>query len=331
MNEAGAAVRLRDVWFTYRPTGVRGRQPPPSLRGVNLDIRPGEVYGILGPNGAGKTTLLKVLTTLLLAERGEVEVLGHRLPGGEEAVRARMGVALGEHERTFHFRLTGRQNLRFFADFLGVPAARAKARIDVVLQEVGLGEAGDKPFLAYSTGMKHRLAVARALLHEPDLLVLDEPTAGLDAKTSAALGELVRRLAREEEATVVYTTHRLEEAGRLCDRIAILRAGRVVAVESPGSLRRLSGGTSVVALRLDRVDDALLADFKAQRGVRAAFQDGPQGARCHVDDVEATLASLLAAAEKHGRRVLGVRTEEPTIEDAFLALTREVEFTVVRP
>lgn len=317
------AFRAEDVTFAYKPGGLRGRDAKDVLRSVSLEVRAGEVYGLLGPNGAGKTTLIKIAATLILPDRGRVEVLGHELPGGEPAVRPRIGLALAEYERTFHFRLTARQNLRFFASFLGLARAEADTRIDRVLGQVGLTDAGDAMYGTYSSGMKHRLAVARALLPAPELLILDEPTAGLDAKTSRELGDLVLRLAREEGATVLYTTHRLEEAGRLCDRIGILRRGELVAQETPAGLRRLAGSTSVLLLRVDRADDALGAALSRVPQVTRAFAEGTQLMRLHVEDVEAALVPVLDAARAAGAHVRGVRTEEPSVEDAFLALTKE--------
>ena len=327
---AEAAVRARDLWFTYKPSGFHAGKAQPSLRGVSLEIRRGEVYGLLGPNGAGKTTLIKLLSTLLLPDKGDLTVFGEPLPGGEEAVRRRLGVGLAEYERTFHFRLTGRQNLRFFAAFLDLPRREVGPRIDETLAQVGLSEAADRMFFEYSSGMKHRLAVARALLPRPDLLILDEPTAGLDAQTSRALGDLVLRLAREEEATVVYTTHRMEEAGRLCDRVGILNRGLLVAEETPAALQRLAGSTLVLRARLDRADQALADACAALPGVKRVFLDGSSALRLHVDEVDATVDAVLGLVRAHGRRVLSFNTGEPSLEDAFLALTREVE-TPVRP
>ena len=319
-----SAFRARGVTFAYKPAGVRGpKAPEPVLRDVSVDVRAGEVYGLLGPNGAGKTTLIKIAATLILPDAGEVEVLGHALPGGEDEVRPRLGLALAEYERTFHFRLTARQNLRFFASFLGLSRAEADARIGRVVEQVGLSHAADAMYGTYSSGMKHRLAVARSLLPEPDLLIMDEPTAGLDAQTSRQLGDLILRLAREEGATVIYTTHRLEEAGRLCDRIGILRRGRLVAEETPAGLRRLAGSTSVLLLRVDKAHDALAQAMLKVPGVRRAFAEGTQLLRLHVDDVEAALVPALDAARAAGARIAGVKTEEPSVEDAFLALTRE--------
>lgn len=317
------AIRTRDVRFTYKPSGLASRRAVEALRGVSFEVRPGEVYGLLGPNGAGKTTLIKTVATLILPDSGEVEVLGERLPGGEARIRPRLGIALAEYERTFHLRLNGEQNLAFFASFLDIPRREVRARVAETLEQVGLAEAGRKMVIEYSSGMKHRLAVARALLPRPDLLILDEPTAGLDVQSSRALGDLILKLAREEGASVLYTTHRLEEAGRLCDRIGIMRRGELVAEETPAALRRLAGGTTVLEVTLDRVDEALAAACAVLPHARSAFAEGSSTLRVHVDSVEPMLAPLLELLGKEGRRVRGVRTHEPTVEDAYLALTKE--------
>ena len=308
------AVVASGVSFTY------ARSPRPALDGVSFEVEEGEVFGVLGPNGAGKTTLMKLLATVLTPATGRLEALGHPLPGGEEGVRARMGVAFAETERAFAFRLTGRQNLDYFCAFYGIPRRERRARIDAVLATVGLGERADDVFMAYSTGMKHRLGLARALLPDPDLLVLDEPTAGLDQQTARELGATLRRLAAEG-ATILYTTHRLEEAGALCDRVLVLAQGKVAALAAPRDLARLAEEVSAVEVEADGVLPADLGDVRALPGVVTVTPLGRARLRAQTTDVDATAEALVAWLHKRGLKVAAITSSSASLADAFVAIT----------
>ncbi len=210
---------------------------PPAVDGVDLCVTTGELFCLLGPNGAGKTTLIKMLSTLIEPTRGSARVNGYDLRQ-ELAIKATCGLVTSD-ERSFYWRLTGRQNLEFFARLQGLDRGEARDRSQVVLERVDLLEAADKRFLIYSTGMRQRLSIARALLNKPRLLTLDEPTKGLDPIASASLQRLIRQeLVDGEGITVLLTTHDLHEAEALCDRIAIMHLGRIRAVGTPQELRR---------------------------------------------------------------------------------------------
>ena len=227
-------LRLRSL----RP--LRRQSPVCALQEVTLTARRGEILGLLGTNGAGKTTLLKILATVVLPTAGRALVGGQDVCRQANRVRALIGLIAGE-ERSFYWRLTGRQNLEFFAAFQGLDARAAAVRIERLRDELGL-EALDRRFGPYSTGMKHRLAIARSLLHEPQLLLLDEPTRSLDPLAAAHLRRLIRdRLVVAQGRTAVLATHNLQEAEELCDRIAILHRGRLVGCGTMEELRRQSG------------------------------------------------------------------------------------------
>jgi len=225
-------LQLR-LW-SLRP--VRRQPPVCALREIDLTVRPGEILGLLGTNGAGKTTLLKILATPILPTAGRVTVDGHDVTRDASSVKAMIGLVAGD-ERSFYWRLTGRQNLEFFAAFQGLSRDAARGRIGELAERLGL-EALDRRFGVYSTGMRHRLAIARALLHHPRILLFDEPTRSLDPLAAGALRRLIREtLVRELGCTVVLATHNLEEAEELAGRIAVLHQGRLLGCGTVGELR----------------------------------------------------------------------------------------------
>ncbi len=213
---------------------------PPAVNQVSLAIPEGEIFGLLGPNGAGKTTLVKMLSTLITPTSGSALVNGYRL-SQERHIKASLGLVTSD-ERSFYWRLSGLENLKFFAALHGMPKANVPERVDEVLALVGLTEKARQPFRTYSTGMRQRLSIARALLHQPKILFLDEPTKGLDPSVTRQLHALIReKLTQQEGITVFLTTHRLDEAETLCDRIAVMNKGKILACGTLGELREEFG------------------------------------------------------------------------------------------
>lgn len=217
------------------------RQPDRRVRfravdGIDLTVETGEIFGVLGPNGAGKTTTMKMLATLLEPTSGEARVLGIDVRERPAEVRARMGAMLSG-ERSLYWKLTARENLEYFTALYHVPPRETAARISAVLESVRLADRADDYVERFSTGMRQRLALARALLPDPPLLLLDEPTVGLDPQAARDLRERVRDL-RAQGRTVLLTTHYMEEADQLCDRVAIIDHGRIVALDTPAALKR---------------------------------------------------------------------------------------------
>ncbi|GIK58528.1 MAG: ABC transporter ATP-binding protein [Chloroflexi bacterium] len=210
--------------------------PVTAVQDITLTVPTGELFGLLGPNGAGKTTLVKMLCTLLRPTGGTAVVAGHDLneAGG---IRAAVGLVVSD-ERSFYWRLTARQNLDFFAALYGLHGAAARQRVQMVLAEVQLEEVAERRFSSFSSGMRQRLAIARALLHQPRLLFLDEPSRSLDPTATQKLHDLILRLRQEQGMTIFLITHDLAEAEKLCDRVALLHQGRIQAIGQPAALRR---------------------------------------------------------------------------------------------
>lgn len=226
-------IQTWNLGKTFRPPtwplslGARRlMRPVRALHGVNLEVGQGEIFGLLGPNGAGKTTLLKVLATLLLPSEGRAEVNGTDVVREEAAVRRVVGLATGD-ERGFYWRLTGRENLEFFAGLQGLSPRAARRRADAVLELVDLLSYAPEVVARYSTGMRQRLSIARALLGNPSVLFLDEPTRSLDPLAAERVQALIQRLAQEQGKTVLLATHHLAEAAAICQRVAILVGGMV--------------------------------------------------------------------------------------------------------
>ncbi|MEW6601521.1 MAG: ABC transporter ATP-binding protein [Nitrospirota bacterium] len=198
-----------------------------ALRDINIQVEEGDIFGLLGPNGAGKTTLIKILCTLVLPSSGSACVKGHDVTRDEKSVRKLIGYVISE-ERSFYWRLTGRQNLKFFAKLNNIPNGESERRIGRLLDFLELADDADRMFKDYSTGMRQKLAIARGLLTDPAILLMDEPTNGLDPVTAQNLKTLIsEKLAGEEGKTVLFATHNLRDAEELCSRIAIIRGGEV--------------------------------------------------------------------------------------------------------
>jgi ABC-2 type transport system ATP-binding protein len=293
-----------------------------ALSMVNLEVKPGELFGLLGPNGAGKTTLTKILATLLLPTSGEARVLGLDVTRDATAIRQRIGLVLGG-ERGLYNRVSARENLRYFGELYGVAPDIREKRIDSVLAQFDLTEAADRRVEEFSRGMKQKLHLARGLLHEPELLFLDEPTIGLDPKSARDLRKRIRALSAEG-VTIFLTTHYMFEAEELCQRIAVLSRGRIVAQDTVAGLRRLVGGDRTIEAETYGFEDAEVTRLEHLPGVsKVVIEDfGPrERATLRVrtgsvspDDVTATLP---------GHSELVVRERRTTLEDVYLDLVEE--------
>ncbi|MGH3671382.1 MAG: ABC transporter ATP-binding protein, partial [Pseudonocardiaceae bacterium] len=255
------AIRIRGLVKRY--TEVE------AVRGIDLDVAPGETFGFLGPNGAGKSTTIKILCTLVTATSGTAQVAGWDVATERDAVRRHIGLVF--QEPTLDTYLTGEQNLRFHGELYGVDRSGAAARREEVLRMVGLWERRSDTVQTYSGGMRRRLEIARGLLHSPRVLFLDEPTIGLDPQTRASIWEYLRNLHGSEEITVFVTTHYMDEAEH-CDRIAIINEGRIVALDTPDRLKAAIGKDRVQISTED--DPAAIQALHERFELDAAVLDG---------------------------------------------------------
>jgi ABC-2 type transport system ATP-binding protein len=230
------AIAVEELTRRFHARRADQRAEVVALDHVTLTVGTGEVFGLLGPNGAGKTTLLRIVSTLLEPSGGRARVLGYDVVRDPEPVRRRIGVVLGG-ERSVYWRLTARENLLYAAALHDLPRVLARERAAQLLAMIGLEERADDLVERYSTGMRQRLALARALMHNPALLILDEPTAGLDPQGSASMRTMLEALGRDRGRTIVLATHNLSEAERVCSAVAIIDRGRVLAGGAPAALR----------------------------------------------------------------------------------------------
>ncbi len=288
-----------------------------ALDGLDLDIQPGEFFALLGPNGAGKTTTIGILTTRIRPSGGRASVAGADVVTDPAGVKRRIGVVpqRANPDRA----LSVRENLLFHAAYFGVDSRTARRRALELLESLELTPRADAKVDQLSGGQQQRLMIARALIHEPQILFLDEPTAGLDPHARLALWEVLRRL-HGEGRTIVLTTHYMEEADRLCDRIAIVDHGKLLALDTPASLKAQAPGGTLVDLTLDGDAASLVEAGRALPGVTRAEARG-ETLRVYVDRVGESMSGLVKLAEAGGRRVVTIHLAPPSLETLFVSLT----------
>ena len=310
-TERPPIVRTRALCKTY-PGDVR------AVVDLDMEIQPGEIYGFLGPNGAGKSTTIGMLTTRVTPTSGEAEVGGVDIVNDPAIAKQVIGVV--PQTNTLDRAMTVAENLHFHGRYFGMSGREAKEATDELLAKVRLADRADVPVMALSGGMAQRLMVARAIMHRPQILFLDEPTAGLDPQSRIALWEIVDELHREGE-TILLTTHYMEEADQLCDRVAIMDHGRILALDSPDRLKHATGAESIVRVTADRAE----ADRLGHHLVEAV--DGATEFRI-VDGVvllaatgSGLLPRIIAAAEQIGVTVTDLSVSEPSLETVFINLT----------
>ena len=292
------------------------RKGPRAVDGIDLHVEPGEIYGFLGPNGAGKSTTVHMLTTLLPPTAGTATVGGYDVVEEGPKVRKVIGAAL--QEAALDPFLTGREHLRLQSALHGIRGADRKRRIEALLARVGLTLAADRKVRTYSGGMKRRLDLALALIHEPSILFLDEPTTGLDVQSRTALWTEVGRLSRDEGVTVFLTTQYLEEADVLADRVGIIDHGRIVAEGTPAQLKAEIGKPTIEVVPEQPADRERLAALLEPFGETTAARPGAFAVQL---DGHGELADVIRALDVQNVRAAEIKLHQPTLDDVFLAKT----------
>jgi len=288
-----------------------------AVDGVDLDIAPGEIYGFLGPNGAGKSTTVRMLCTLSAPTAGRAEVAGFDIVGRPDEVRLRIGVAL--QDAALDDKQTGAELLRLQGRLYGLTRHEVEERLRALWELIDIGDAVERPIGTYSGGMKRRLDLAAALVHNPDVLFLDEPTTGLDPVSRAAVWEEVRRLNTELGMTIFLTTQYLEEADELAHRVGIINDGRIVAEDTPDNLKR-SIGTDVIFVRLDGDAERARSAVQGLAGVDTVEARGHELV-VTVAEGSATIGPVAVALDACGVPVRDLTLRTPTLDDVFLELT----------
>jgi len=288
-----------------------------AVRGVSFRVARGEIFGLLGPNGAGKTTTISMLTGLFPPDSGTVTVDGLDLKTHLTAVKAKMGLV--PQDLALYPTLSARQNLTFFGKIYGLRGKQLNNRVKEVLEMIGLTDKADKAVETYSGGMKRRVNIGAGLLHKPDILFLDEPTVGVDPQSRNAIFENVESLNREG-MTVIYTTHYMEEAQRLCHRVGIIDTGKVIALDTPSALIRSLGGGIVLLGVAEEQGEALVEQVTQLPAVKAATRTDGQ-IKIETYRVQEGLMGALDVANRLDVRLTSLEILEPNLESVFLHLT----------
>ena len=314
-NATAFAIDAREVTKTFRSGWLRRRETA-ALRGVSLQVERGAIFGLLGPNGAGKTTLLSILATLLVPDGGVARVLGLDVARDATALRRRLNMASGRP--SFLWSLRVEEIIAFYARLYGLYGSTLRRKVDVLIEQYELQSHRKAHYNELSTGLKQRVALAKALVNDPELLFLDEPTLGLDPDVSVRVRQHVADLRRDHGMTIVLTTHYMREAEELCDEIGFIKAGRILAQGTADGLKRQLGLGYVVALKLEP-RPAWLAEAP---GVLRCADAGDGWIDCTVDEPEKRVPELLRAFMKEGVEVRNLQVREPELEEVFVELAR---------
>ena len=316
------AIEVKNLQRVYRARiGVikRSIKEVMAVEDISFDIKAGELFGLLGPNGAGKTTTVKMLATLLIPTKGTATIMGYDVVKDAQEVRKRIGFIFGG-ERGLYWRLSGIDNLRYFASLYGVEPDVSKKRIPFLLEMVGLKDRGNERVEGYSRGMKQRLHVARTLLHDPEILFLDEPTIGLDPVGAREFRQVIRDL-QSENKTILLTTHYMFEADSLCQRVAVIDKGIIVAMDSPSELKKHVADLSIIEIETFGTSKEIVEQLRALPFVDAlSVQEQDQRQMLLIQTARGAEAVPDLISSLDGQRVGRVIVREPTLEDAYVRL-----------
>ena len=300
-------IEVNNISKFYKKRGVKKKKEMiKALDDINLNIKKGEILGIIGPNGAGKTTLLKILSTLILPDKGEAKINGHDVVKEPLIVKEQIGLLAGEYVRSLYWRLSGRNNLKFFANLRNI--WDADERIEYLLEKFNLKNMENELVMKYSTGMKHKLALAIGLLNDPPILFLDEPLTGMDPITSREIKELVKKELKGK--TIVWASHNLYEIEEMCDRVALINNGKIVLEGAPKKLKEDYWDYHKILLVTSN-NDEITKNFKDTESNKETII-------IKTKDVKKTISEIIKIAEKKGIKIIEIKTLKPTLEEIFL-------------
>jgi ABC-2 type transport system ATP-binding protein len=287
---------------------------------VSFSVKKGEIFGLLGPNGAGKSTILRILSTLARPTSGKAEIGGFDVVKEDTKVRKMLGIV--SEKMIIYDRLTAKENLWFFGCLYGIPKEKLNKRIDELLELVNLTQFKSKQVGTFSTGMRQRMNVIRALLNEPQVLFLDEPTLGLDPQSSVEIRDFIKKLNKEKGTTIIITTHMMVDADILCDRIAIIDHGKIIALDTSANLKKATVGanTLIIKLEISNLTGEIVTKIKSLSCVDAVTQEGETKLRIIVHG-ENSFDDILDAVRKINGKISSMENVQPTLEDVFLHMT----------
>ncbi len=332
MNRVDSDVTVRVEGLRREFTGKEGKVT--ALDGVNLQVRKGEIFGVLGPNGAGKTTMIRILSTLLLPSSGKAEVMGFDVEKEPEKIRAIINMASGAERAGYDF-ISARGNLWFFSQLYGITSQDAHKRINELSDMLGLQSYLDRKFYALSTGYKQRVTLVRAFINDPKVVFLDEPTIGLDVMTALNIREYILKQAKEYGRTVLLATHNMAEVDAICNRVAIIDKGKILACDTPSALKRSLGAPSLV-MEVSPIPapESLdpLVKLDGVKGYTSSVDEERGVSRIQVVvDGDGSAQSVIDAIHESGMKVVSNWRQQATLEEVFVALVgrgfreREVE------
>ncbi len=283
---------------------------------ISFDVEKGEIFGLLGPNGAGKSTTISMLCTILRPSAGTATVNGFDVVRQPSQVRQSIGIVF--QDPSIDDKLTGRENMEMHGDLYGVPRSEMGKRIDEVLKLVELEDRADDYMSTYSGGMRRRLEIARSLIHYPKVLFLDEPTIGLDPQSRDHIWSYIRELIKKEDITIILTTHYMEEADKLCNRIAIVDHGRIVALDTPKKLKEELGGETIT---LKTRNNALFLEKVKEAGIAKSAAIAGEEVKLTVENAHTLLPRVINMAAEHRVYIESISVQEPQLDDVFLHYT----------
>lgn len=323
MSSVIEVKELKREYIANKGWKQRKKEIIKAVNGITLDVQKGEIFGLLGQNGAGKTTTIKMLITLLAPTSGECKVLGLNVLGEEKKIRNRINFIFGG-EMGVYRRLSARDNLKYFANLYHIEAQDAKTRISNILELVGLSDKADLLVETYSKGMIQRLQIARGLINDPEIIFMDEPTVGLDPLGARMLRDIIKKL-KEQGKTVLLTTHYMYEADELCDRIAIINKGKLIALDTPANLKQMVQGSSSIELIIENITEEHIQKIKEIQGVKSVLtSSNEKGVTISIQySSEYDISGSLLTTLKNDK-LCKFSKKDITLEDVYIQLVEGV-------